>query len=127
MIPKKAKDFIKLTAQKTNQSEDLVKAIINFYWKTIREEIVSMEHLNISVANLGTFKVKHWKIDDVINKYNNKIKKFDGDFKYFNSKKKLEDRIAVLENIKKQVEENKIKFETIKKKRDEQSKNNMEK
>ena len=108
MIPKKAKDFIKPTAQKTNQSEDLVKAMINFYWKTIREEIVNMEHLNISVVNLGTFKVKHWKIDEVINKYNNKIKKFDGDFKYFNSKKKLEDRIAVLENIKKQVEENKI-------------------
>jgi nucleoid DNA-binding protein len=125
--PKKAKDFIKVTANKTGQSDKLVAAVVNYYWKNIRQDIVNMEYMNISVANLGTFKVKHWKIDEIVTKYTRAVNKLDGEFKKFHIKKKLEERIALLENIKKQALETTEKFNKIKNLRNEQSKNNMEK
>lgn len=126
MIPKKAKDFISITAKKTECTEKTVAAVVNYYWKNVRKEIVEMNNLNVSIINFGTFKVKYWKLDETILKYNNAIKKIDGEFKKFNVKKKLEERIIVFENIKKQAEERQLKFDNIKKLRDEQSKKNME-
>jgi hypothetical protein len=64
--PKKAKELIKPTAEITSHSEDLVNAIISFYWGEVRKSLSSLKHSRIHLTNLGDFKVKHWKIDERI-------------------------------------------------------------
>jgi nucleoid DNA-binding protein len=64
--PKKAKELIKPTAEKTLFNEDLVNAVISFYWTEVRKSLSTLKHSRIHITNLGNFTVKHWKIDDKI-------------------------------------------------------------
>ena len=66
--PKKAKEFISDVAKTTEQSEELVEAIVRFYWQEIRKSLSSLKHQRVHVSNLGDFVIKHWKIDDKIKK-----------------------------------------------------------
>lgn len=124
MIPKKAKDFNALVADELNISKDLVDDVINFYWKKIRTSITNLEEYSIEIINLGTFKIKDWKIEEVINEYNKKIENLEGKFNAYVIKRKHEKNIESLEKIKKEItlEKEKLKL----KKDDRKSKDNME-
>ena len=87
MNPKKAKEFIKPAAEKAEVSEKLANSLINFYWNRVRKEINDVKHYNITIENLGTFKLKHWKIDEIIDKYKKKVSKMEGSFVQFTFKK----------------------------------------
>lgn len=64
MKPTKAKTFIPEVAVDNNLSEDLVGAIITFYWQEVRKSLSSLKHPRVHVTNLGDFVVKHWKLDE---------------------------------------------------------------
>lgn len=64
--PKKAKQLIPTTSSKTAQSEQVVEAVIDFYWEEVRKSLSSLKHQRIHLTNLGDFVIKHWKIDEKI-------------------------------------------------------------
>lgn len=64
MKPSKAKAFIPEVAVENNLSEDLVGAIITFYWQEVRKSLSSLKHSRVHLTNLGDFVVKHWKMDE---------------------------------------------------------------
>ena len=124
MNPKKAKDFKKPTAEEINLSEDLVSKFIDFYWERVRKTVVQLEHPAIEILNFGTFKIKHWKIDETIEKYKNRIGDAGGKFSAYKSQIEFLDRINKLDRLKKIEQEKELKF---KEKRDaRKSKTNME-
>jgi len=64
--PKKAKEFIPEVASSLGQSEDVVEAVVRFYWQEVRKNLSSLKHQRVHVTNLGDFVVKHWKIEEKI-------------------------------------------------------------
>lgn len=64
--PKKAKEFIPEVASEINLPEELVEAIVRFYWQEVRKSLSSLTHNRVHVTNLGDFMIKHWKVDDKI-------------------------------------------------------------
>lgn len=66
MRPKKAKDFIPSVAEQLHLSEDVVKDVVDYYWRNIRKSLSSLDHSRIHLTNLGDFTIKHWKIDEKI-------------------------------------------------------------
>ena len=126
MNPKKAKEFIKLAAEKAEVSEKLASSLINFYWNRVRNNINDVKHYNLSIENLGTFKLIHWKIDEVIDKYKKKVSKMEGSFVQFTFKQELENRILNFENVKLLIDEKNIKFINIKNLKNEKINSNME-
>ena len=68
MRPTKAKTFIPKVVEATGMHEDAVTAIINFYWQEVRKSLSGLKHPRVHVTNLGDFTVKHWKLDEKINK-----------------------------------------------------------
>ena len=126
MNPKKAKEFIKLAAEKAEVSEKLASSLINFYWNRVRNNINDVKHYNLSIENLGTFKLKHWKIDEVIDKYKKKVSKMEGSVVQFTFKQELENRILNFENVKLLIDEKNIKFINIKNLKNEKINSNME-
>jgi hypothetical protein len=127
LVPKKAKDFKKSTAEELDLPEDLVNKLTDFYWEKVRKRITDLKYKNLSIINLGKFRVKHWKIDETIEKYNAIIKKLDGKFTRYNIKKDLEERIEQLTKIKDLAQEETNKFKEIRENRnDKKSKKNVE-
>jgi len=103
MNPKKPKDFIKPTAEDLGQSEQLVDDVVGFYWAAVKKGLSELESPSVVVINLGTFKIRHNKIEKAEKRYKNYINKLEVEKMTFNkhtllniSKSKLEK----LENIK---------------------------
>ena len=71
MKPRKSKDFIPIVAEELNLSQQMVSDVTSFYWQEIRKSLSSLKHARIHVTNLGDFTIKHWKLDDKIEKLEN--------------------------------------------------------
>lgn len=71
MKPTKAKTFIPEVANENNLSEDLVAAVITFYWQEIRKSLSSLKNARVHVTNLGDFVIKHWKMEEKMTKLEN--------------------------------------------------------
>lgn len=117
MVPKKAREFLKSTAEEVNLPEDLVNKLTEFYWQNVRKNITELNYKNLSILNLGNFKVKHWKIDETVESYTKIIESLDGKFTRYNLKKDLEERIEKLNRIKSLAQEEIDKFKQIKESR----------
>ena len=127
MVPKKAKDFKEATAKELGLSEKLVSDVIDFYWKTLRKEMSNLSHLSIELPNFGTFKVKHWALDNEIEKHKSIVKKREGRFSEYAYVKSVQESIAAMEKLKEKVKLQKEKFKEIKAKRyAEKNQNNLE-
>lgn len=48
--------------------EELVQAIITFYWQEVRKALSGLKHSRVHLTNLGDFVTKHWKLDEKIAK-----------------------------------------------------------
>lgn len=68
MKPSKAKEFIPEVAEETGLSEEMVSAIVNFYWQEVRKSLSGLKHSRVHITNLGDFTIKHWKLDEKIAK-----------------------------------------------------------
>lgn len=71
MKPRKSKDLIPIVAEELNLSQQMVSDVTSFYWQEIRKSLSSLKHSRIHVTNLGDFTIKHWKLDDKIDKLEN--------------------------------------------------------
>ena len=74
MIPRKAKSFYPEIAESFNLSEDLIEAVIDFYWKEIKKQLTEPEHLALLVENLGTFEVRRKPLERQIERLKGLIK-----------------------------------------------------
>lgn len=68
MKPRKSKDLIPIVAEELGISQQMVSDVTSFYWQEIRKSLSSLKHARIHVTNLGDFTIKHWKLDDKIDK-----------------------------------------------------------
>jgi hypothetical protein len=66
--PRKSKDLIPIVAEQLGVSQQMVSDVTSFYWQEIRKSLSSLKHARIHVTNLGDFTIKHWKLDDKIEK-----------------------------------------------------------
>lgn len=114
MVPKKAREFKKAVATELGLPEDVVNAFIDFYWERVRKLMSGLDHEIIEIPNLGTFNVKHWKIDEAVKIHKATIAKSEGRFSAYAIRKDLTDRVEKLEKIKGLVELRNIKFKAIK-------------
>ena len=64
MKPIKAKTLIPEVASENNLSEELVSAVITFYWQEVRKALSSLKHSRVHITNLGDFVIKHWKLNE---------------------------------------------------------------
>lgn len=127
MVPKKAKDFRKATAEDTGYSEELVCSILDFYWTRVRKEISDLRYPSINIPSLGTFKVKHWKLDETIEHYDQILGRIDGNFSKYKMAKDIRDKVEKIKNIKelKAIEDSRLNIKKEKRKNDKLE-NNME-
>lgn len=127
MVPKKAREFKKEVAEELGLSEEVVSNVVDFYWETVRKKMSSLSEPAIEIPNFGIFRVKHWGIDEEIEKLKKIIESKEGNFTQYERKRDLEEKIAALEKIKTTVQEEKAKFKIIKQARyDKRVKDNME-
>lgn len=124
MVPKKANDFKKSVAEELGLSEDLVSNFIDFFWDRVRTHMSELNYETLQIPNLGTFKVKHWKIDETVESHKATIIRVEGKFAGYRMKIDLTDRIEKLEKIKNLVEQRELKFKEIRDAR--KNKDNME-
>lgn len=124
MVPKKANEFKKSTAEELGLSEKLVSDFIEFFWDRVRTHMSELNHETVQIPNLGTFKVKHWKIDETVEKHKATIVRVEGKFAGYMMKVDLTDRIEKLEKIKEAAAKRELKFKEIKDAR--KNKNNLE-
>jgi len=113
--PKKSKDFIEDVANSLQISQDVVKDVVDYYWREVRKSLSSLSHSRIHVTNLGDFVTKHWKIDDKIDmlekwEENNKLKGMQEMTARFKTAETLFD----LKKLKKTIEEENQRKEFIK-------------
>lgn len=104
--PKKAKEFIPDVAEQLNLSQDIVKDVVDYYWREVRKSLATLSHSRIHVTNLGDFVTKHWKIDEkigVLEKWeeNNRLK----GMQELTARFKTAETLFNLKNLKKLVEE----------------------
>ena len=122
MNPKKPKTFIKPTAESLGASETLVDDVVSFFWNAVRKELSSMESPSVSVANIGTFKVRYGRIEQLQKKYTTTLEKMSMDKMTFDkhtvqniAKEKL-DKLAKLKEL---MEEEYKRKQEVKQKREE--------
>jgi hypothetical protein len=105
LIPKKARDFKKATAEETGFSEELTSSLIDFYWTTIRKDLSALVHPNISIVNLGIFKIKHWKLDDTVAHYEQIIGRIEGNFYKHAMRIDINDKLDKIQRLKQLLKE----------------------
>lgn len=134
MNPKKSSDIFPIVAQAADAKEQLVEAIVSFYWKEIRDTLVNCKSHNVFIDGLGTFKAKPWKLPEVILKYERMVKKYQelitGENKLtlqkFSILKDYEEKLEKLYKLRKMIDADKDKKEQVKQKRHaEKNKNNL--
>lgn len=127
MLPKKAKEFKKSVAEDLNLSEELVEDVLDFYWEKIRKMITTIDENSIEILNIGTFKLKTWKLDETIEMYKAIIKRLEGSFGKYAVKREYEQRLEKLEKARDRASEEKGRLTKIKEERNaEKNKDNME-
>jgi hypothetical protein len=127
LVPKKAKDFKKSTAEETGYSEELVNLIIDFYWEKIRKDMSDLVYPQIAIPNLGTFKIKHWKLDETVENYERIISRIEGKFRLHAMRMDITDKLERIAKIKEMIAEDQERLNKKKELRNEYDKSNMEK
>jgi hypothetical protein len=118
LIPKKPDQLIKPVADELGVSEKLVDAVKSFFWKEVRKSITDMRYHSIFIDNLGTFKVKSWKLQELLQKYRDYLNASEGvTFHRMAVRLDIEARILKVEKLIVLLEKEKLKKESVKEKR----------
>jgi hypothetical protein len=110
LIPKKAKDFRKQTAEDTGYSKDLVNSFLDFYWERVRKDLSDLVYPKILIPNLGTFRVKDWKLDETKENYNLILSRIEGNFHKYAMFKDITDKVQKIEAIEAELLKEKIRL-----------------
>lgn len=63
MRPIHWRELVKKTALQLNLPEEFVKEVVLWYWKYYRTEMGKLERTKVEMPGLGTFSLKHWKLE----------------------------------------------------------------
>ena len=113
MIPKKARNFYKQTAEDLNIHESLVEDFIEFYYKTIRYNLSNLTYPRINVDGLGHFIAKPSWVRRSIDRISRSLDKHDtSTFGAYSKKVRLEHTLDLLIELEKKIvlDEQKKKF-----------------
>lgn len=109
MKPLKRLDISKLTAKKLNLDLDLVDDVSRAFYSFLNKEMAGVNHSQVHVSGLGTFKVRKNKVVDLIKKQKLIIAKLDHRTKLslsrYSKLQEAKDRLADLQNILEILEE----------------------
>lgn len=129
MVPKKYREVFPSIAKQENCSTSVLEDLMSFYFKKVRKSLSDLDHHNIKIDKLGYFKIKHWKLDEVIGMYKKAIDK--SNLSTFRGMARSKDFTLNVERIKRiqelLKEENKRKESTKKRRQDGDDKRDMEK
>jgi hypothetical protein len=110
LIPKKAKDFRKQTAEDTGYSKDLVNSFLDFYWERVRKDLSDLVYPKILIPSLGTFRIKNWKLDETKENYNLILSRIEGNFHKYAMFKDITDKVQKIEAIEAELLKEKIRL-----------------
>jgi len=108
LIAKKTKELIPTVAKEINVSEELVKDVVDFYYKKVSDCMINLEEPNIFIKNLGTFKIIYKEITKLYNLQRDHINALNNpdSFKQMLIKKDIEEKHKKLLIISKKVNDN---------------------
>jgi len=120
MIPKNAREYYKDFSEENELSKTLVESVMDFYYKKLREKLVSLDDPRINVEGLGHFIVKKTLVKKSINKYKAYLKNHDtSTFNAYYNKKMLEEKVQKLILLSNKLDEIDKKLETFINSKDE--------
>ena len=106
MIPKKPQEIIKQTSEDLDLPQQLVDAIITHYYKEIRKNLSSLEHIRLNLPGLGHFLIRGNVVNKLTSKYNIQMEKYSTDtFVNYHNKKNAENRLEKLTHAKQKIDE----------------------
>ncbi len=118
MVPKKSDELIKATADELGLSEKLVSAVKTFYWKDVRKAISDMRYHSLFIENLGTFKVKSWKLEETLKTYTRYTTNMEATtFRRMTIKMETENRMEKIRNLLTLLQDEVTKKQSVKDKR----------
>jgi hypothetical protein len=125
MIPKKPEVVIKVVAEEYDLPVSTVDDIVTFYYKEVRKNLSSLEHIKVNLPGLGDFVMRKRSVESLIKKYKNLNNKYDTQtFINYHNKKNAEQKLLKLSAAIIKINEF---LETKKKFRDgKQNNNNLE-
>jgi len=106
MIPKKPQTVIKQVSEELDLPESMVDEIVSFYYKEIRKNLSSLEHIKINLPGLGDFIVHKKTVERLANKYEILKTRYNTDtFGNYHNMKQAESRHARLLHVKALIDE----------------------
>ncbi len=73
MLPKSSKHYIQPTSEELNLDAQLVEDVVSFYYNQLRKSLSDIYYFNITVENLGTFKLKRKELSKLTEKYTKQL------------------------------------------------------
>jgi hypothetical protein len=97
MIPKKPEVVIKVVAEEYDLPVSTVDDIVTFYYKEVRKNLSSLEHIKVNLPGLGDFVMRKRSVESLIKKYKNLNNKYDTQtFINYHNKKNAEQKLLKL-------------------------------
>ena len=117
MNPKNHKEFRKDIANEVGVHENVVDDFIVFYYGKVRKALSSLEHPNILIDGLGTFKIRKARLNKSIKIQKSKLGDLcNNTYTGYDKRVTLEQRIILMENMMEVVNtnlENKKDFKRV--------------
>lgn len=99
MNPKKLKPL--LADFCAEHPENLVTDVLDFYWGSVRKNIISVAYPRINIENLGIFQIRVKNLDKIISFYKNKLDYLDkNNFAKYAKYHNMSQRLTILEKAK---------------------------
>lgn len=97
-----------------DRSVDEVEAVTNFFYKTLRSKLSSLEHTVVHAQNLGNFYIKENALDNNIQRYEKVLEKLGvGSLEEYGMKKKMRQELNKMVEIKSKLSEEKQRRRSI--------------
>jgi nucleoid DNA-binding protein len=127
MIPKKSKLLYKDVSEEMNVSENLVDALIDFYYRELKNTLTNLQHPTINVEGLGQFVIRKNLVTKSIPKYNKMLENHDtSTFKAYYNKKAIEERVQLLEKMNEMINQDSLRKEIFNQNKNEKyTQNNL--
>ena len=127
MIPKKSKLLYKDVSEEMNVSENLVDALIDFYYRELKNTLTNLQNPTINVEGLGQFVIRKNLVTKSIPKYNKMLENHDtSTFKAYYNKKAIEERVQLLEKMNEMINQDSLRKEIFNQNKNEKyTQNNL--
>ena len=100
MNPKHHKEFRKNIADEVGVHENVVDDFVAFYYSKVRKALISLDHPNISIDGLGTFKIRKARLRKSIKVQKSKLGDLcNNTYKGYERKMALEKKIEKMEKM----------------------------